>query len=152
MQIALATLLLATAASYLVWIVWRSLAPRHVRRKSARPRVSDGGEPSPPETLQTMRIIADRPGAQVIHMKPARVRPDRPVVVELPLQPKPLRSGWNEADDAELLRLVAGAVPTAEIAAKLGRSENSVLLRIPLLNLRHRQAGQMTDQMQAAGA
>ena len=149
MQIAMATLALAVAG-YIVWHNWRTVVVRHSPAFAARLRVKRRDEAAEPPAPQPAKVWFAQPVPPAIDMKAARVRPDRPVAIELPPGPQPLRSGWNEQDDAALLRLVADEVPTAEIAAKLGRSENSVRLRIPLLNLRHRQAGHMAGQRQAA--
>jgi hypothetical protein len=118
---------------------------------AAPPRARDRVELSETQVRRTPEYAPRQPGGQVIHLKAARVRADRPAAVKAPAEPTPLRSGWNDEDDAELLRLVAGEVPTAEIAVRLGRSENSVRLRIPLLNLRHRETGQIAGQRRAAG-
>ena len=151
MQIAIAIFALVVASGCLVWTIWRALVPRHPRTMAAPPRARDRVELSETQVRRTLGYAPRQPDGQVIHMKAARVRADRPVAFNAPVEPTPLRSGWNEDDDVELLRLVAAEVPTAEIAVRLGRSENSVRLRIPLLNLRHRQTGQMSGQRRAAG-
>jgi len=145
MQNAMATFALVAAVACLIWVIWRALAPLRTRLVAAPLCALARDEPS---KMQVPQTLGNAPG-EVIHMKAARVRADRPAAVNAPAEPRLLRSGWNDADDAELLRLVAAEVPTAKIAVRLGRSENSVRLRIPLLNLRHRQLGQMAGQRQA---
>lgn len=150
MQITMALLALAVAG-VIAWHNWRSVVIRRSPQLAARFRLRrerDGAEEPPP---QPAKVWFAQPVPPAIELKPARVRPDRPVALALPSEPKPLRNGWNAAADAELLRLVADEMPPAEIAAKLGRSENAVRLRIPLLNLRHRQAEQIAEQRPAAG-
>jgi hypothetical protein len=90
------------------------------------------------------------PSNPVLELKAARVRTNAAVA------PVPVaqigRRGWNAEDDAELLRLLAENLPAAEIATKLGRSEKSVQLRIPLLRLRQRQTEQAGRAAKAADA
>jgi hypothetical protein len=133
-------------AGAIIWHGWRTILARHSpatagwlhgRRRSDR---EDGAEPPQP------KLWIAPPAQPVIDIKAARVRaaPAETIAV------LPRRTGWNAEEDAELMRLVAGSVDTAEIAARLRRSEKSVLLRIPLLNLRHRQAEQVASQHEAA--
>ena len=90
------------------------------------------------------------PSNPVIELKAARIRSEPAAKPEPPEVPKLTRAPWCPEDDAELLRLVAEDMPSAEIATKLGRSEKAVLLRIPLLRLRQRQAEQAACKADAS--
>jgi hypothetical protein len=145
MQVVMAALALAVAGA-IIWHGWRTILARHspatAGRLHGRRRgdCEDGSEPPQP------KLWIAPPAQPVIDIKAARVRATPAETVAV----LPRRTGWEAGEDAQLMRLVAEGIDTAEIAARLHRSEKSVLLRIPLLNLRHRQAEQVVSQHEAA--
>jgi hypothetical protein len=141
MNVAIAALALALA----VVIIWHSCW--HIIGTKSRTLggwIGPRREPvvDEPATAPPAKLWIGQPVHPVLDLKAARVRPD--TVAALP-EPKPSRTAWSPDDDAELLRLAADGVPAAEIAAQLGRSEKTVLLRIPLARLRHRSAMQAAE-------
>jgi hypothetical protein len=88
------------------------------------------------------------PSNPVLELKAARIRTE-PAVAPEPVPQIGRRGGWTTEDDAELLQLLADEMPAEAIATKLGRSEKSIQLRIPLLRLRQRQTEQPANSTQA---
>jgi hypothetical protein len=137
MQNLLAALALGLAG-LIIWRSWWTVVVRHSPALAARVRAKRSDDlvempaPAPPAPWFAP------PVSPVLDLKAARVRTEPAAGTEATPQVG-RRAGWNGEDDAELLRLLAEDRPAAEIAARLGRSEKSVLLRIPLLRLRQRQ-------------
>jgi hypothetical protein len=144
------TLIAALAIGLAVLILWRScwaVMARHSPVMAMRARAGHREAPAEPAVSSPTPWFAP-PSDNVLDLKAARVRTE-PAAVPPP-SPQIGRRGWTAEDDAELLRLLAEEMPAEAIAARLGRSEKSVLLRIPLLRLRQRQAGQAQSESEAA--
>ncbi len=98
----------------------------------------------PPPAIPASKAWFLPPSDPVLELKAARVRTE-PAVAPEPVPQIGRRGGWTAEDDAELLQLLADETPAEAIATKLGRSEKSVQLRIPLLRLRQRQTEPPVD-------
>jgi hypothetical protein len=135
-------------AGLIIWRSWWTIVVRHSPAMAARVRGKRGDDPveAPAITAPTPWFVA--PSNPVLELKAARIRSEPAATPEPALQIA-RRGGWSADDDVELLRLLAEEMPAEEIAAKLGRSEKSVQLRIPLLRLRQRQAEQAPSTTQA---
>ncbi len=133
----MAVLDLALAALILGWVWW--MVTRHPPVMAARGR--DTGEEEPVELAKapSSNPWFGPPDNPVLELKAARIRAE-PIAAPAPDSRIGRRAGWTAEDDAALLRLLGEDLPAAEIATKLGRSEKSVQLRIPLLRLRQRQS------------
>lgn len=136
-------------AGLIIWRSWWTVIGRHRPALAAR-----GRDKARDEAVEAAKASASAPWFApptnpVLDLKAARIRTE-PVAAPGPVA-QIGRRGWNAEDDAELLRLLAENVSAEKIATKLGRSEKSVQLRIPLLRLRQRQTEQaVTKAVDAA--
>jgi hypothetical protein len=146
MQNLMAALAFGLAGLILLWSCWTAVA-RHRPVMAARWRSKRQEEPlATPAPAPTPWFAP--PSNPVVELKAARIRSE-PAARPQPAPQIGRRGGWNADDDSELLRLLAEEVPSADIAKKLGRSEKSVQLRIPLLRLRQRENERMASTTEA---
>src|SRR5689334_13112612 len=138
MQNLMAALALGLAGLILGWSWWMVMA-RHRPALAARERDKLQDEPVETPTPPSPTPWFAPPGNPVLELKAARIRTKPSTASPEKVVQIGRRAGWNAEEDAELLRLLGEDVPTKDIAARLGRSEKSILLRIPLLRLRQRQ-------------
>jgi len=138
MQNLMAALALGVAGLILGWSWWTVMA-RHRPAMAVRGKRED--EPVEAPAIPASTPWFAPPSNPVLELKAARIRSEPAASSPENVVQIGRRAGWSAEDDAELLRLLGEETPPEEIAARLGRSEKSVLLRIPLLRLRQRQAG-----------
>ena len=140
MQNLMAALALGVAGLILGWSWWTVMA-RHRPALATRGRDKHQDEPVEAANTPASAPWFAPPSNPVLELKAARIRSEPAASSPENVVQIGRRAGWSAEDDAELLRLLGEETPPEEIAARLGRSEKSVLLRIPLLRLRQRQAG-----------
>ncbi len=122
MQNVMAALVLGLAG-LIIWRSWWTIVVRHAPAL-ARVRGKREDDPIEAPVMPAPAPWFAPPTIPMIELKAARVRSAPAAGTGAPAPAIGRRAGWNPEDDAELLRILADDTPAADIASRLGRSEN----------------------------